>query len=399
MRIVRLGGVHLTTSRFLDMLSMPEIEEIHFIVEPSETVRFGDLFRTAEFFGIQKTLEKMKVHVLPYSRVASLARRAAQKTQSVSLARLAGLQMDQVLSKLRYDTIWIGDNDFDGSNFILPSLADRMRTDKPVIRSYKETRFIPKWDERYTLTHSDYLVFPLEAYDAFFASLYGAQLPTRLYYDLDWRYSRTIEWVDSLPSEKYSSIDGTPHVCLLCGRALSDASEKRSGYRYHYFPLVEELVKRGIHVHLHALEIRATERGENPYLELAGRTNLFSIEDPLSLQPGTTGYPILKRYDFGILHLPVPEKDKALFEFQKINIPNRLFEYQMAGVLGIAPREDNSALCEMLDKENLGVTYRDYDELEYKIRNTRVEHGKETAKTIKSFRDFSIGILSCLGGA
>ncbi len=394
MKIVRLGGVNPTTSRFLDFLNQPEIEEIHFILEKREANYLHDLFQAAKFFEVEYLLKKVRFTELPSPFIRRIGKKIARRTESKAFANLAERFLNRFLSELDYDVLWIGDNDFDGSNMILPSLNQRILDKTPIVRSYKETRYFKKWDEFFTLKHSDCLVFPLKEYVNFFYSLYGKKFGPVLFFDLDWRYSKTIEWVNNLSSIKFSTFDQKPHVCILCGRALSDTTEKRSGYRYYYYAIAKELVKRGVHVHLHALRIHPDQRGFNPYKELAQKSEMFQIEKPLNLSAGSSDYGMLKRYDCGLLHLPVPQEEVSLFRFQQINIPNRLFEYQMAGVCPVAPNE-GTVLCKTI--ERTGVIYSDYDELTEKLFSVIKKPPKERILPKNhSFEEFAKGVLGYL---
>lgn len=394
MKIVRLGGVNPTTSRFLDFLNQPEIEEIHFILEKREANYFHDLFQAAKFFEVEFLLEKVKLTELPSFFYRKLGRKISRRAKSKTFACLTESFLNKLLFDLNYDVLWIGDNDFDGSNMILPSLNQRILDKTPIVRSYKETRYFKKWDEFFTLKHSDCLVFPLKEYVNFFYSLYGKKFGPTLNLDLDWRYSKTIEWVKNLSSIKISAFDKKPHICILCGRALSDTSEKRSGYRYFYYEIAKELSQRGVHVHLHALKIQPDKKGFNPYQELAKKSDRFHIEKPLNLFAGSPDYMLLKRYDCGLLHLPVPQDEVSLFKFQQINIPNRLFEYQMAEVCPVVPNEE-TVLRKTI--EGTGLIYSDYDDLTEKAFSIIQKPPEERILlTNHSFEEFSKGVLSFL---
>ena len=146
MKIVRLGGVNPTTSRFLDFLNQPEIEEIHFILEKREANYFHDLFQAAKFFEVEFLLEKVKLTELPSFFYRKLGRKISRRAKSKTFACLTESFLNKLLFDLNYDVLWIGDNDFDGSNMILPSLNQRILDKTPIVRSYKETRYFKKWD-------------------------------------------------------------------------------------------------------------------------------------------------------------------------------------------------------------------------------------------------------------
>lgn len=390
MKVLRLGGVNPTTSRFLDLLAFPEIERVDYVLNESEKHYFKELMDVANFFGVEALLKKVSVSTLGMGTFRELIRKGNRVVNSSRLNKL-------IYSRLRefnhndYDFIWVGDNDFDGSNYLFAAARDYFR-DSLMVRSYKETRFSKKWEEIYTLKNADRLIFPSKDYEGFFEELYGIKITGFAVADLDWRYSRTAQWVRNLQVKKLSSQDTIPHVCILTGRALCDPSEKRSGYRYYFVPIIEELVKRGIHVHLHALRIvESVSEVRNPYKEISERTGLLSIEGPLKLAGGSSDYEILKRYDAGILHPPVPNEKADLKRFQEINVPNRIFEYQMSDILPISEKNSNPAVDKIISETGFGIVFESYDELSdtlHKFASSRTTNEFDTTKQ-KTFRDFS----------
>jgi len=230
LKVLRLGGVNPNTSRFLDLLDFPEIERIDYVLNESEEHYFKELTEVANFFGVEDLLKKVSVSTLGMGPFRKLIRKGNRVVNSSLLNKL-------IYSKLRefnhnnYDFIWVGDNDFDGSNYLFAAARNYFR-DSVMVRSYKETRFSKKWEEVYTHRNADRLIFPNREYQRFFEDLYGIKVTGFDVADLDWRYSRTAQWVRSLQVEKLSKQDAVPHVCILTGRALCDPSEQRSGFRY-----------------------------------------------------------------------------------------------------------------------------------------------------------------------
>lgn len=395
LKVLRLGGVNPTTSRFLDLLDFPEIERIDYVLNESEEHYFKELTEVANFFGVEDLLKKVSVSTLGMGPFRKLIRKGNRVVNSSLLNKL-------IYSKLRefnhnnYDFIWVGDNDFDGSNYLFAAARNYFR-DSVMVRSYKETRFSKKWEEVYTLKNADRLIFPNREYQRFFEDLYGIKVTGFDVADLDWRYSRTAQWVRSLQVEKLSKQDAVPHVCILTGRALCDPSEQRSGFRYYFVPIIEELVKRGIHVHLHALKIvESDSEVRNAYEEISERTGLLSIEGPLRLAGGSPDYEILKRYDAGILHPPVPDEKEELKRFQEINVPNRIFEYQMADVLPLSEKNSTPAVENIISETRFGIVFESYDELSgilHEFASSKLTNEFDVTKQ-KTFRDFSEVLIS-----
>jgi hypothetical protein len=371
-RILRVGGLNFSSSKFLDLLDHDLVEKLVIVDFEHKSYYIKDLYKTAEFFHKTNLLKKLEVHWIKLGFV----KKVFFRTGSTILGRYIPNKIyskifinnfKAILNSNNYDFIWVGDNDFDLSNLIFYVLHKYIGGKKPFVRSYKETRFAKKWDEEYMLMHSDSLIFPNEKYVSFFEKLYSFK-PKNIYIaDLDWRYSRLIRFVKNLSVQKLSKIDGKPHVCLMTGRALCDTSEERSGFRYYFVPIINELVKRGIYVHLHTLKIVPSKKYGNVYEDIAKQTGLLKIEKPLDLSVYSNGYNILKRYDAGILHSPIPESVIPLYEFQQLNIPNRLYEYQIADVVPLLQKETLPAVEQIINETNFGITYNDYDDLAYKL--------------------------------
>lgn len=403
-RILRVGGINIATSRFLDFLSHNKVGKLIITDFAIRSYLIDDLYKTADFFGYQKLLEKLEFHWIRLNTIRRAYRKFFSRfgyliPHELSLKILAP-ELWITLKGNDYDFVWVGDNDFDGSNFLFFLSHKLLKGEKHFIRTYKETRFIKKWDEEYMLNNSDALVFPHEGYIDFFRNLYSLKLDSVFFADIDWRYSKLIDFVKSIPVKKISATDGRPHVCLLTGRALCDHSEKRSGFRYYYVPLIKELVKRGICVHMHAFKIVPSKKYGNIYEEIAKQTELLKIEKPLHLTVYSGDYTILKRYDAGILHVHVPESVTDLHEFQKINIPNRFYEYQIADVVPIVQRGTLPAVEKIIQTTHFGIIYDDYDDLALKLKElVRGDLKKSLEREkINDFKNFTDTFFEVIDG-
>jgi len=387
MRILRLGGVNPTTSRFIDLVSRKEIEHVDFFINEGEERYFDDYAKSVKYFQEYSNINKISIFKYRLNRSDMYAKKALKilKAKKYYYLFYRGLKS---LKKNKYDLIWLGDNDFDGSNDLFMATREIFDSSK-IVRSYKETRFFKKYTEYEMLKYSDVLIFPNYGYIDFFKKLYNIRINNYKLADLDWRYSKTINWVKSQEVEKLSRKDSRPHCCILSGRALSDPSEERSGDRYYFIPIIKELIKRDIIVHLHAQKIIASpNRSIDAYHELSSKNSNFIIEEPLELVAGSEDYKILKRYDAGILHAETEEKNFSLYEFQKINIPNRIYEYQMCGVLPIIFDGDAIETKKLIERSAFGIIYSSYNDLASKLYYAISSSPKELDK-IPSFRDFS----------
>jgi len=371
MKILRLGSINPPTSRLLDLLNSDCLEKITLYLKENEVQYIQDLYDTATFFNVEYLLKKIEIKKYSELKVLSkLYRKIGEKLHSKCLIRMAYLYLARELKRCKiydYDAIWIGENDFDGSNHIFVAMKPFFPKEIPVIRSYKETRFKKNWAEYVTLSNVGHLIIPSCSYIDFFKDLYNLKLYKTSFADLDWRYSKTIKWVKEIKEEKLSVYDRRPHVCILTGRALSDTTEIRSGHRYYFIPVIKELIERGIAVHLHATRIVIDKYGRNAYAEISRGNDLFTIEKTLKLTAGSNDYRILKRYDAGIMHPQIPIENYALKKFQQINIPNRIYEYQIADVVPLVQAGTSKDVERLIKNTNFGIIFKDYDELSIKL--------------------------------
>jgi hypothetical protein len=239
------------------------------------------------------------------------------------------------------DLIWVGDNDFD-SSFGFAVILGLLGI--PYVLTFKETRIYPNDFERFALDNAIRIIVPHEWYVELFKKKYGVDYSKKLLYgDIDWRSKYVYEIISKKNVQKLSEIDGKIHVCILSGRAIWDKNESRSRGRYYYVDIIKELLQAGFSVHLHTkFLIKSVNEPvftqNNPYYDLKKQyPESFFIEKPINLlRP--EGYLELRKYDLGLLTSGAAQEDKEFMEFEQYNIPNRYYEYQMAGVVPIAPR-------------------------------------------------------------
>jgi len=396
-----MGYTGFPTSKFLDLLEMKEVEKLTSVVFDHEKEAFDDLYKTAEFFGKTELVnKKFELKLLEKNLIDKFIYRLDRKFDKDFF-----LNFIYKFKKIGrdYDFIWVGDNDFDGSNLIVKKLKKYMKL--PIYRSYKETRFSYSKSEKNMLEKSDKLILPHELYINFFSELYDLDIKDKtVFADLDWRYSKTISWVKNLEVKKLSYYDNTPHVCILTGVAIWDPSEKRSGNRYYFIDTINDLIKIGAVVHLHTFKIVKNRESNlidknNPYTDLTKSGKLF-IEKPLNLYAGSEDYYLLKRYDAGIMHPKIydelKESNYPLYKFQQINIPNRFYEYQMADVVPIVEENSSYFIENLIKKINFGIVYSDLEKLKEKLWEV-IGKSESGSNNIKSFKDFSKVLVKDLG--
>lgn len=233
------------------------------------------------------------------------------------------------------DCIHSSYNDFDESNLftvILPEKHD-------ITRAQKESRIENDNLEYFCMQKSNRIILNDIECKKFFENKYGKNFFVNkdVWVDLDEdvRYSRLNNIIEF--DSKLSSVDGKIHAVILAGRVLSDVDELRSGGRLYYINIIEDLLNTGFVVHLHTKMIIPNKDGRNLYVELAQRDSNFIIERPLDFEcDSKNSYKILSRYDIGILH--AYNLTHNVIFFDKVNIPHRYYEYQLAHVCPIVPK-------------------------------------------------------------
>lgn len=287
-----------------------------------------------------------------------------------------------LLSKCEYDEVHVSYNDYDESAFLLTLLYPYLNHSVRITRPYKETR--PEWKylERKAFELSNRIVFNEIENVSFFEKKYGKsffknkKILTGL--DEDAIGDEHINSVKYLP--KLSETDGRRHLVILCGRAFSDASDKRSGSRLYYVALIKEFLDAGFAVHLHTLKMIPDSNGVNQYEVLKEKyKESFFIEPPLSFDDNhfVESYGILSRYDCGVLHNFVEGTPNT--EFDKYNIPHRYYEYELAHVAPILLRGKTIVMERLLEEKKSGVVYSKPSEISLK---------EKCVYDIRSFSDY-----------
>lgn len=163
-------------------------------------------------------------------------------------------------------------------------------------------------------------------------------------------------------SKKLSDIDGRIHAVILAGRVLSNPNEPRSGGRLYYINLINSLIDSGIVVHLYTGKI-IPYNGVDLYHELAKNRKEFIIEGVLDfVNDRENAYRTLSQYDIGVCHAHLPEAEVTVFD--KVNIPHRYYEYQIAHVVPFDLRGCN-LLLEKKAEQNHALICNNYSEISF----------------------------------
>jgi len=142
--ILRLGTVSLGTPRFLDLIESPEIEKVIFLYDKEEEKYIKGMLKIGEFFDIKHIISKKTLFVpINYSFTFKALRKIIRKIHYIpSFTRYFFPNYEIKKNFKNIDFVFIGDNDSDGSNYLTTYLRKILKINIPIIRSYKETRFI-----------------------------------------------------------------------------------------------------------------------------------------------------------------------------------------------------------------------------------------------------------------
>lgn len=272
------------------------------------------------------------------------------------------------IARQSYDFVYSSYNDYDESAIYTLLLKPFLKRNVPLIRACKETRPEPNWFEGRCFDAADVVVLNHPKNLEYFALKHP---------QVAWGRKKVLTGLDEdcraecvtreMPrSQKLSEKDGRLHAVILCGVAKSDQSDPRSGARQFYLPMIQRLIDAGCVVHLHTLRIEADRNGRDLYRELHDSMPArFLLEAPLDLDRVTpeAGYAVLSRYDVGVLHNF--SRGSTVSHFDRVNIPNRFYEYQAAGVFPLVRRGTAEVVEDIIEKHQCGIIYDELQEVNH----------------------------------
>lgn len=343
----RIGIIGAAPHRFLDVINDERVEKFNLYYFDNEKNAYGSIINCIEKYMPDKR-GKFEGFALPWPTMYNLTlmelsnqKAAGTITSSEIFSNFPNVFYKFVKDQMACtDIVWIGDNDFDTS-FIFATLLGMLGFD--YVLSLKETRLRPYGYELEALKHSKFVILPHNEYIDFFNRKYSINLERKaVFADIDWRSKFVYDLLSESKVEKLSSRDGRIHVVILSGRVVWNSEENRSQGRYYYVPIIRELLKEGFVVHLHTRAIiesldNPVYYEPNPYTELMREfRDSFLVEKPLDLND-VENYKLLMRYDLGLLNSGIGGKEE-FNAFERINVPNRFYEYLHAGVIPISPK-------------------------------------------------------------
>lgn len=266
------------------------------------------------------------------------------------------------INNLKCEFVYSSYNDYDRSDHLTVVLLPFIKN-KILVRAVKETRKNFRYPEIQSLNKSNAIIFNSRFNLEFFNNKYSVDLSKKeIYFDLDedWRGKNYVSNVRK--DEKYSLKSNNKHFVILSGRVFSELGNIRSGARQYYIKLIESIISKGYCIDLYTAEIIPTSKGLNLYHELEVKSRgLFKIKGILDFKNHPSdSYTILSKYDFGILHNY--ESGQNVSYFDKFNIPNRFYEYLIAGVIPVVKAGDSLVVESLINEKRCGIVYSDFED-------------------------------------
>lgn len=364
----RVGTLGVAPHRYLDVLCSSEVHNFKYYYFANDKEAFDSLADLISKVGNKSAI----FHARRFYWDAFLFR-YGPKIESVNeLLDIMPTEMLRVICEeiSNADLVWTGDNDFDGSFGLAAALG---LLGIPYVLSFKEARMNQNILTKAAIDKAYRIVVPHKGYLDFFKRKYGIDiLGKSIYGDVSWRSKIVYNDLQNKRIKKLSDYDKKIHVCILTDRAIWDKNYPRFLGRYYYVDIINELLRSGFIVHLHVKDIvkSASEpifSQDNPYIELTKiYKNSFFILNPIDLSK-PEGYMDLMTYDLGLVTSGAIV-DQDFMEFEQLNIPDTYYEYQMAGVVPIAPK---GTLRYMEINCNDVIFFQNPKEILVKLRDTK----------------------------
>lgn len=370
--LAHFGNFDASANRYIDLFEKEDIGKIKIFIEANKYDQIEDIFLGINLYDRQEIKDKIEIYVFDFTIIDKALFRLNFLSNRLTLKLLRPvmfLRLQLLVKKFLTpeDKVWIGENDYDNHN-LFHCCLEKLLTNNFVVKNYKETRFIKDYFERKSFEISNAVIFPHVYYKDFFERLYGNDIfnnNTLFYSDQDQRSRYHYQIVNSLDVTKYSVKDGKIHVAIIAGVVACEACS-RSGNRYVIFNSILDLIHNGFVVHLFIKDViksrlRPVVLSESIYHDLERNNQNFVMSfEPMIL--GSRIYEDIVRCDFGYLHDDVGNKNLPLFEFQKINIPNRYYEYLVAGLIPISLKRSTFCYQNLLIEE-IGFVLKDLADL------------------------------------
>ncbi len=329
MNLLKIGSLNVPSSRWKDSLEV--FDNIYHLSLDSNDISIGVGLKPMLKGNLRLALILFKK--LDFAIVKIIGKHTKLRTLMIKLYAVILAPWLGILEDKKIDCMYISYHDFDDSSFLHLIFISKIKNWK-VIRGYKESR--PGFDsvEYASLSNSEKIIVTSKKAQDFFMKKYKDFSESKFIIGLDedWRSKRAAKICSSLNVKKLSNIDGSPHFVILAGTIHSDMTNHRNGARLYYLPMIEKILAKGWHVHIHVMRILPDSRGVNVYKGLMlAYPDLLHFEESLNFEKDDlNSYGKLAEYDFGIMHNWI--EGHPTTEFDKTNIAHRFYEYLYAGV-------------------------------------------------------------------
>ena len=147
-------------------------------------------------------------------------------------------------------------------------------------------------------------------------------------------------------------------VCLS-GRIFDNPNQLKSGNRYFLNDIVHQFSSTDFRLDIYSPVILSDENSSQPcktskFLTLVQQTKNVNYLGGLALPDNISQ---LTKYDIGLVHGPLYKDTSELLEFQKINIPNRTYEYLISGIVPLLIEQEASYFGQVLTQFNCGYIW------------------------------------------
>lgn len=380
MKLLKIGTLNIPKNRWLDALEIFDVIYV-FCYADEEQIKHENIryIKFASNSNLKNFFNRVLIFMVNYSNT----RNRFFFNFWIFVMRLLNFTILKKIESLEIDFVHSSYNDFDESGLLTILCKNIIK--KPLTRSYKEYRHQKNFIEKLNFEMANRIIFnQIENQRYFFdkyKNVYWDNKEIIVGLDEDYRSENIVEFVSDY--EKLSSLDGLIHVVILSAWVLSDDLDKRSGPRLFYIPLIENFIKNGFIIHLHAKKIYRDSKGVNQYNRLQDKyPKKFFIEKPLDFENfSNESYKILSRYDFGILHNIAV--DSPISEFDQYNIPHRFYEYQISEVIPIIKKGETVVLERLFETYGVGLVYESLSELKEVNRQEYVFFKKTFKEYIK----------------
>ncbi len=374
MNLLKIGMLNIHQDRWLDALGIFDELYVVMFAGIEEELTHNRIkyikFDNKDFFN--------RVFLKFYSKMKKFKFLSHLNALIIFFLRLKNYKFIKMIKNLDFNYVHCSYSDWDDSGLLLLILKKNLDSNK-VTRAYKETRPGYNYDELNSLKFSQRIVFNDIENQKFMERKYGTKIfnGKNIVTGIDEDYRKHDIISTTFGSRKLSEFDGKKHVVILAGKVFSDPFDSRSGSRLFYLSMIKDFIEKGFIVHLDTLKIHPDKKGVDCYSMLANEfPNKFIIEPTSNFKSKPyEAYENLSRYDYGVLHNFI--EGSKVSEFDKVNIPNRFYEYQIAQVTPIIKRGTTILLEKIINEKKCGVIYDTLDDLN---KNHNVSYFKPSFK-------------------